>query len=221
MTILSIVEPRPAAKSDWGLAMLGWLMIVAVLLSAGGVASAEERSTDQILRSYQAKLGQAQDHFGFAWALNNLNDIDPAEFSSETGAIADRLAAAIRDSAQSSSDPGIGACLPNWCSTVLSGAAFANQWKTFQTWPQPAIAFASAPVSVSAGSPSPPITVQLPSAASAPVMLTLSWGTTTRPRVPTRGWPGCKVSSARTRAWHGSASCRATQPARWQACARR
>jgi len=126
------------------------------------------------LRSYQAKLGQAQDHFGFAWALNNLNDIDPTEFSSETGAIADRLAAAIRDSAQSSSDSGIGACLPNWCSTVLSGAAFAIQWKTFQTWPQPAIAFASAPVGMSAGSPSPPITVQLPSAASAPVILTLS-----------------------------------------------
>jgi hypothetical protein len=128
------------------------------------------------LRSYQAKLGQAQDHFGFAWALNNLNDIDPTEFTNETGVIADRLAAAIRDSAQpvDPSDPGIGACQPNWCSTILSGAAFATQWKTFQTWPQPALTFASAPVSITAGSPSGPITVQLPSAASAPVTVTLS-----------------------------------------------
>ena len=127
------------------------------------------------LRSFQAKIGQAEDHLGFAWALSNLNDIDPTEFANETGTIADRLAAAIHDSAQpvDPSDPGIGACLPNWCSTVVSGAAFATQWKTFQTWPQPALSYSSAPVSVTAGSPSSPITVQLPSTESASVTVTL------------------------------------------------
>jgi hypothetical protein len=128
------------------------------------------------LRSFQAKSGHAQDHFGFVWSLNNLDDLDPSEFANETGAIADRLAAAIRDSGKTvdPSDPGIGACLPNWCSTVVSGAAFATQWKSFQTWPQPALAFSSAPVAVTAGSPSAPISVQLPSATSAPVTITLT-----------------------------------------------
>jgi tetratricopeptide (TPR) repeat protein len=41
--------------------MFGWLLIVAALLSAGGVASAEERSTDQTLRVYQAKLAATPD----------------------------------------------------------------------------------------------------------------------------------------------------------------
>jgi hypothetical protein len=128
------------------------------------------------LRSFQAKSGQAQDHFGFAWSPNNLDDIDPTEFANETGTIADRLAAAIHDSGQpvDPSDPGIGACLPNWCSTLVSGAAFATQWKTFATWPQPALAFSSAPVSVTAGSPSAPMTVQLPSAATASVTVALT-----------------------------------------------
>lgn len=128
------------------------------------------------LRSFQAKGGQAQDHFGFAWALKNLDNIDPTEFANETGAIADRLAAAIHDSAQpvDTSDPGIGACVPNWCSTVVSGATFATQWKTFTTWPQPALGFSSAPVTVTAGAPSAPITVQLPSAATAPITITLA-----------------------------------------------
>jgi hypothetical protein len=128
------------------------------------------------MRSYQAKIGQAQDHFGFAWSLNNLDDIDPTDFANETGAIADRLAAAIRDSAQpvDPNDPGIGACQPNWCSTVLSGAAFATQWKTFQTWPQPALAFSSGPVTVTAGSQSSPITVQLPSALTNAVTVALT-----------------------------------------------
>ena len=92
--------------------------------------------------------------------------------------------------------------MPNWCSTVLTGAAFALQWKTFQTWPQPALAFASPPVSVSAGSPSAPITVQLPSAASASVTLTLSSSS-----------PQGSFATSVTTPWSGSNPLSVTVPA--------
>jgi tetratricopeptide (TPR) repeat protein len=41
--------------------MLGWLLIVGALLPAAGVVWAEERSTDQTLRFYQAKLAATPD----------------------------------------------------------------------------------------------------------------------------------------------------------------
>ncbi len=63
------------------------------------------------LRAFSVSLGQPQDHWGFAWAPRNVG-LSSADFTSQSAAILDRLAAAIRDSAAVSNpaDPGIEAC---------------------------------------------------------------------------------------------------------------
>src|SRR5204862_8142983 len=86
------------------------------------------------LRSFAARNGESSDHFGFAWAPRPPAGMSSSEFAAPSGALADRLAAAIRDSAQSE---GVGACAPAgenvWCSAALPGAAFNAAWKTFAT----------------------------------------------------------------------------------------
>lgn len=95
------------------------------------------------LRSFSATSGQAQDHWGFPWAPNNSTGLSSTDFTTQTGAILDRLAAAIHDSAQpvDPNDPGIGACGPLgqnlWCNGQIDGAWFNDAWKTFQVWALP------------------------------------------------------------------------------------
>src|SRR5205085_1311080 len=62
------------------------------------------------LRSFSIATGQSQDHWGFAWAPRNTAGLSPADFAAQTGAIIDRLAAAIHDSAVpvDPNDPAIG-----------------------------------------------------------------------------------------------------------------
>jgi len=92
------------------------------------------------LRYFSGTNGQSQDHWGFAWAPNNSTGISSTDFTTQTGAILDRLAAAIHDSDQplDPSDPGIGACGPLgqnlWCGGEITGAWFNDAWKTFRVW---------------------------------------------------------------------------------------
>ena len=92
------------------------------------------------LRYFSGTNSQAQDHWGFAWAPDNATGIASTDFTTQTGAIVDRLAAAIHDSAQplDPTDPGIGACGPLgqnlWCAGDISGAWFNDAWKTFRVW---------------------------------------------------------------------------------------
>src|SRR6516165_1904488 len=69
-----------------------------------------------------------------------------ADFATQSGAVADRLAAAIRDSAETAD----GACAPNWCIAALPGAAFNPAWNTFTTWSPDTLALSGA-ASASAG----------------------------------------------------------------------
>jgi hypothetical protein len=128
------------------------------------------------LRSFSAtNAQQPQDHWGYAWAPNNSTGLWSTDFTTQTGAILDRLAAAIHDSAQpvDPSDPGIGACGPLgqnlWCNGQIGGAWFNDAWKTFQVWGQQTLVFASAPQTLTAGAPSGPLTVQLQNGAGTPV----------------------------------------------------
>jgi hypothetical protein len=95
------------------------------------------------MRNFDSVNGQTQDRFGFAWAPTNSLGLSSTDFTTETGAILDRLAAAIRDSAQpvDPSDPGIGACgalgQNTWCNGQITGAWFNDAWKTFQVWTLP------------------------------------------------------------------------------------
>lgn len=125
------------------------------------------------LRYFSGTTAQAQDHWGFAWAPNNSTGMSSTDFTTQSGEIIDRLAAAIQDSAQliDPNDPGSGACGPLgqnvWCVTDIAGAWFNDAWKTFRFWAQPTLAFATASQTLTAGSPSAAMSVQLQSSSGA------------------------------------------------------
>jgi hypothetical protein len=108
------------------------------------------------MRAFDASRGAA-DRFGFAWAPRMADGSAwTSDFTTQSGQILDRVAAAIHDSA----DTPEAACAST-CTASLAGAAFTDTWKTFTTWSPPALGFASAPLSTAAGDASAPLTVQL------------------------------------------------------------
>jgi hypothetical protein len=119
------------------------------------------------LRSFGAAAGFPQDRLGFAWAPRAPASLTSSQFSAQSAALEDRLAAAIRDSGETvdPADPGVGACGPAgqnlWCGGDLPGARFADAWQTFATWDYPALALRATTPTVAAGAPSQPLTVQL------------------------------------------------------------
>jgi hypothetical protein len=137
-------------------------------------------------RALSAGLATGTDRIGFAWAPNNTLSLAPNDFTSQSGQILDRLGQAIRDSADDTADPtdpGITACgpfgQPLWCSTVVDGATFATAWSSLATWTQSSVGFASPPFTLTAGSASGPITLQVqtgsvPTPALQPVVVALT-----------------------------------------------
>jgi hypothetical protein len=83
--------------------------------------------------------------FGFAWAPKNLNALPTTDFSAQTGAILERLAAAIA---------GTDACAASWCGGDLAGAAFNEGWQTFATWKPSVLAFTTPAQTIAAGASS-------------------------------------------------------------------
>ena len=139
------------------------------------------------LRNHSAVAGQPADHWGFAWAPRNASGVAAAEFARQTGAVLDRLAAAIRDSgpADAPGDPGSGACGPPgqnlWCTGDLPGAVVNERWRMFRTWSLPTPAIVSPPQTVVAGVVSAPLglQVQVAGAVSRPVApTTITLGST-------------------------------------------
>ena len=118
-------------------------------------------------RASSLAAGQPQDHWGLAWQPRNATGISAGDFATQTGAILDRLAAAIRDSGQTNdpNDPGGGACGPPgqnlYCGGDLAGAQFAEQWKSFRSWSEPVLTFTTPPQATTAGRPSTPIGLAL------------------------------------------------------------
>jgi hypothetical protein len=110
------------------------------------------------MRNFSANTGQAQDRFGFAWAPTNSLGLSSTDFTTQTGAILDRLAAGIHDSAQpiDPADPGSGACGPLgqnlWCNGQIDGAWFNDAWKTFRVWALPPTLSSFTPTSGAVGS---------------------------------------------------------------------
>jgi hypothetical protein len=137
------------------------------------------------LRYYSATTGQPLDHFGFAWQPRNLSGLLTSDYVAQTAAILDRLSSAIRDSGDTSIDPGrpgVGACGTDgtFCAGDLTGATFTEAWKSFRAWSAPALSFTTTPQTIPAGAPSGPMTLALvtsagtPQIANAPVDITLS-----------------------------------------------
>ncbi len=111
------------------------------------------------MRAYDATIGWSADRIGFAWAPSNTLGLSTSDFNTQTAALLAQLATAIQESADPAA-PGAGACTAPWCETVIAGAAFTPAWSTFSTWTPTRVSFASAPVSVVAGSASTVLSVQ-------------------------------------------------------------
>lgn len=118
------------------------------------------------LRHFSALAGEPRDHWGFAWAPHNLTGVPGTVFTAQTGAILDRLAAAIHDSGEpvDAADPGISACGPAgqnlWCTSVLANARLNDSWKTLTFWGQLGLAFTTLSRTLVAGGAPKPIAVQ-------------------------------------------------------------
>ena len=131
------------------------------------------------LRSFSVMTAELEDHWGFAWAPRNGTGLSSGDFAAQSGAILDRLAAAIRDSGEPTADPGIGACSGS-CTGDWPGASFTEVWKSFRTWTQPLLTFTTPSQTIAAGQPSGPITLGLFNAtgaaqpAQAPIAITLA-----------------------------------------------
>ena len=151
---------NPLANAAWERDTgYGWTMVSAEQMAS--YVSAQVHA----LRHFSATAGQAQDHWGFAWAPRNGTGMSSADFAARTNLILERLATAIRDSAQTPdpTDPGSAACGPPGqnvsCVGDLEGATLAQQWRSFRTWTQSALSFATAPQTITAGTPSAPMSL--------------------------------------------------------------
>ena len=108
------------------------------------------------LRTFDLSRG-AQDRFGFAWAPEMPgNAAWTPDFTTQTGQLLDRLAAAIHDSAVSPD-----AACAGTCTTSLTGAQFVEGWKQLASWPYPALGITTGAQTLVAGAASQPLTVQL------------------------------------------------------------
>jgi hypothetical protein len=165
----------PLANAAWSWASsYGWTSIPFDLM--------ESFVSEQVyaLRSFSAVSAQPEDHWGFAWAPRNPG-LANADYVSQSRAILDRLAAAIRDSGQETNtvDPGIEACTGS-CTGQLAGATFTQVWKSFRTWTQPVLSFATPAQTIAAGAPSGPMALTLLNAtgavqpAQSPITITLT-----------------------------------------------
>ena len=147
------------AAWQWGSAY-GWTMVDQTLM--------QQYVSSQVyaLRNHGARAGRATDRFGFAWAPKNSEALAPNDFTRQTAAVIDRLAAAIRDSATDTpSDPGIAACgaaaQGTWCAGDLSGATLTDNWRAFRTWSPTTLTFVSPPQTIAAGVVSGAISLQV------------------------------------------------------------
>ncbi len=91
------------------------------------------------LRNYQSRAPWlSSDAFGFAWSPQNLAalGLTASQFTTQTAALLDRLAAAIHDTDVPTDDPGSAACGGDGslCAADIAGASFNLGWQIFGTW---------------------------------------------------------------------------------------
>jgi hypothetical protein len=110
------------------------------------------------MRSYDASLGWSSDRIGFAWDPSNSLGLSSTDYAAGQAALLSRLAAGVVASADPAS-PGSGACQSPWCTAVVTGAAFNPAWSRFSSWEPTGPAFASTPLTVTAGTAGGPISL--------------------------------------------------------------
>jgi hypothetical protein len=142
-----------------GLGNAAWAWPSAYGWTQAPLATMEDFVSGQVFAARSLGAPSGVDRLGFAWSPNNTLGLSDPDFAAQTGALLDRLAAAIRDSG---TDPAA-ACAPAWCATSLDGAAFTTAWQWFSTWSPTTVAFTSAPAAFTAGG-STALTVELQAA---------------------------------------------------------
>lgn len=93
---------------------------------------------------------------GFAWTPKRPDNETSTLFATESGALVDRLATAIHDSASAPA-----AACAETCVAALDGASFNAGWQDFSTWSAPALDIVSPAPTAVAGTPVGPLTVRL------------------------------------------------------------
>ena len=161
----------PLANAAWERESgYGWTMVSPEQMA--GYVSAQVYA----LRYFSATTGQAQDHWGFAWAPRNASGASTSDFTSKTGLVLDRLGAAdprLRRDRRSrgSGKRGVWTAGQNvWCVGDLEGARLNAAWKSFRVWTQPALTFATPPQTIQAGTPSAAMTLSLVTSSGAPAV---------------------------------------------------
>lgn len=116
---------------------------------------------------------------GFAWAPRNSTEMPPAQFTAETNAIVDRMAAAIVDPA--------GGCTPTGCAAAVDGGAFTALWSSFAQWRPSQLAITSPPQTAPNGT-AQPVTVELRTSTGLPYTAGLAVPVTLATTSPTGGF---------------------------------
>jgi hypothetical protein len=169
----------PLANAAWEReAGYGWTMVPPEQMASW--VSAQVHA----LRYFSATSAQPRDHWGFAWAPRNAAGVPADQFAARSALILDRMAAAVRDSGATPdpADPGSAACGPPgqnlFCLGDVAGARLNESWRSFRVWTQSVLSFATQPQTVSAGSPSGPLSLSLVTASglsvTTPVPLTVT-----------------------------------------------
>jgi hypothetical protein len=127
--------------------------------TAAPLPNMEDFVSGQVYAGRSLGAPSGVDRLGFAWSPNNTLGLSEADFATQTGALLDRLAASIRDSASTAD----AACAPAWCTTSLDGSAFTTAWQWFSTW-SPTLLVLTSPAETFAAGSSAVITVQLQAA---------------------------------------------------------
>jgi hypothetical protein len=177
---LANANPNPAAASRPFLQSAyvafgnaAWAWSSAYGFTNAPVETMEDFVSGQVDAARSLGAPSGVDRFGFAWAPNNTLGLSSSDFAAQTGAILDRIAAAIHDSDSLPDN----AC-STFCATSVAGAAFTTAWQVFSTWALPGLAFTTPAATFAAGS-SIPLTVAVatsgvPQVQPAPVPVTLS-----------------------------------------------
>jgi hypothetical protein len=151
-------NPLANAAWEWG-DSFGW--------TAVPVAEMSDFVSAQAYALRNVDPGAATDRWGFAWHPRNESGIPAGDFTTQTRELLDRLAAAIRDSADTAdpADPGLRACAPAganvWCVAERAGSVFNQGWSGFSGWTKPGVRFTTPARVAAPGVASEEITVQL------------------------------------------------------------
>jgi hypothetical protein len=136
----------PLANASWGWASAyGWTQVTPDVMA------------DYVSAQTYAMRLAGETHIGFAWNPLNSTNLSAEDYASGIAGILARLAGSIHET--DAGDP-TAACEATGCSAALEGAAAAPGWNTFSTWTPTTATFTTAPVTLQAGAPSGPLTIQ-------------------------------------------------------------